>query len=295
MDESVGVKHFLEVIEEDVDTAIEILDKVDTSYNRRVFVRNYYSFIEGMLHFFRHEVIAKANKEDGTLTNAELAVLKEETYTVTGNGRIQTQTKHLTFEQSFRLTVQYYFADVIDQVPVNYGDGGWKAMLDGLEIRNRVTHPKYTSELSISNKELDTVKKAKQWGDELFKRLFLEMSNRSRTKIKKLQKLHMESVEATARIQAENRQMDRKLLETQRILRGMKIYKLKYPLVIILGANLPDNGIEVVLQRYMLHDGRKCPFIDPEEAISEVDFPVRQASDIEGIDDSGSTTPGLSP
>ena len=78
---------FLAAIEQDVEIALEILNKDDTPYNRRMFVKNYYSFIEGVLHFLRHRVIKEASARSVPLTNAEIAVLKEESYSVDGRGQ----------------------------------------------------------------------------------------------------------------------------------------------------------------------------------------------------------------
>src|SRR5208337_258088 len=121
----------------------------------------------------RQHVIKKGMSAPGTLSVAEMAALKEETYYVSGQGKVQTQEKHLTFEQSFRISVHYFFKDV-DSVRVDYGNGGWKALLEGLKIRNRITHPKQASELSITEEQLETVKTGKKWCDNQFKLLFQE-------------------------------------------------------------------------------------------------------------------------
>jgi hypothetical protein len=88
MDDKSEEQMFLVAIEQDVETGLEILNKDDTPYDRRMFVKNYYSFIEGFLHFLRYKVIKEASGRLIALTSAEIAVLKEESYSVDGRGAV---------------------------------------------------------------------------------------------------------------------------------------------------------------------------------------------------------------
>jgi len=191
MDDQADTTAFIDMIEQDVDTALEILSKDDTPYNRRAFVRNYYSFLEGLLYFMRQEVIKKAMSTPGTLSVAEMAVLKEETYSVAGKGKVLTQEKYLTFEQSFRISFHYYFKDV-DSVQVEYGNGGWEALLEGLKIRNRITHPKQGSQMNITDEELERVKTGKKWCDSQLKLLCEEQRRLLQRQSQELQRTSQE-------------------------------------------------------------------------------------------------------
>ena len=93
------------------------------------------------------------------MTNAEIAVLKEESYSVLmGEDGFRLRKIYLTFKDAFRLSIEYYFTTPFNESKVDYGDGGWTAMLQGLEIRNRISHPKLTGQLAVTDKELETVR-----------------------------------------------------------------------------------------------------------------------------------------
>jgi hypothetical protein len=263
------VTAFIQAIEGDVDIAQKCLDDQDSPYNRRAFVKNYYSFLEGLLHFLRTEVIRRVAIEPGRLTEAEIAVLKEETYEVTGSGKIQTREKFLSFEHAFRLSFRFYFSSVIDQVKIDYGGKGWPALLQGLQIRNRITHPKATAQMEISDEELAIVREAKGWADATIKSLFqayIEFQRQgTEHSMAEIEKLREHTAQATRHKEVANR-----------LLRGLQDYAIKYPVVIDVGWLGDDNGVELRLQRYFVWEGKRIRVIDSSESVpSEVAFPVR--------------------
>jgi hypothetical protein len=114
-------------------------------------------------------------------------------------------------------------------------------MLDGLQIRNRITHPMQAAEMTITDKDLDTVKKAKFWADSLIRNLFEE------------------------RTRAMNRIRD-----------GIRSRELKYPYIIHAGSFGSERGVEAVIQDYIWYKGEKIKRIDPDEMVpTDVTFPVR--------------------
>ena len=187
MDDKSEEQAFLIAIEQDVETALEILNKDDTPYNRRMFVRTFYSFIEGTLSFFRSMVLKDASTRPVALTYDEVTLLTEESCFVDDRGNVVTQQKYLNFKGAFRLSIQYFFAEALRSSKVDYGDGGWEAMLRGLKIRNRVAHPKLSAHLAITDDELETVRNAKKWADNLIHTLFQEKTRLVKEKFELLQ------------------------------------------------------------------------------------------------------------
>ncbi len=163
---------FLNELEQDCEISLKNLEMEDSGYNRRTFIRTYYSYLEGMLSCLRQSVLDGSLPLYTPLTDAEKAILSEESYYVNQKFEIKSRkNSYLTFEQSFRLSFRYFFEGVYDSMNISFGDGGWKALLDGMKIRNRITHPKQSGQLSISDEELKTVKSAKQWTDDLLQQL----------------------------------------------------------------------------------------------------------------------------
>jgi hypothetical protein len=255
-------QEFLRVIEEDVETAVAILDKEDTQYNRRIFVKNFYSFIDGIMHFFRQQVLEKAEEAPTSLTPDVLTILREHSYSVTDNGVIETNIKYLEFIKSFRLTINYYFADVIEEYKPKYGDGGWQALRQGQQVRNRITHPKYRQDLGITDAELATVKKGKKWCDELIHGLFQVGIDRSRA-----------SIEASNAIVEE---CNAKTKENNRLHVGAMNTERKHPFVLDTGLFPSGDGVRRVFREHKYSRGRTICVIDWDEpATYDIEFPVR--------------------
>ena len=91
-----------------------------------------------------------------------------------GGDRVQTQEKYLDVQGRFPSFDRILLHTPFNKSKVDYGDGGWAAMLQGLETRNRISHPKLTAQLAVTDKELETVKTAKKWADDLMHKLFGE-------------------------------------------------------------------------------------------------------------------------
>jgi hypothetical protein len=263
------VTAFIQAIDGDVEIAQKCLKEQDSPYNRRAFVKNYYSFLEGLLHFLRAEVIRTVAIEPGRLTEAKIAVLKEETYEVTGSGKIQTREKFLSFEHAFRLSIHYYFTSVINQVTVDYGGKGWHALRQGLRIRNRITHPKATAQMEISDEELAIVRVAKEWTDATITALFQAHIKRHRQEAEHI----LAESEKLREQAAEN---IRKTEEVNKILRDFQDYAIKYPVVIDVGWLGDNNGVELRLPRYFMWEGKRIPVVYSNESVpAEVAFPMR--------------------
>jgi len=277
-------RDFLEIIEEDVDKALEILKNDDNPYNRRVFIKQFYSYIEESSYYLRQSVIEGWNSKPNhaaealkaelgfaskPLSEEVIAVLKEESYSVRSNGTVDTQTKFLSFEQSFKFTYACFFRDVFDYKHTCYSEYGWQCLIKGNKIRNRVTHPKRVGDLVITDEELKTIHAAKEWKHELWQELFGLLSQRTKDFCAALARRSEESQKKTL-------ECKRQLAMTTELLEGLCNYEIKYPYVIYLGFLGENQGIEVREYRYLIFKGQGSLLLDPEKDVpAELLFPVR--------------------
>jgi hypothetical protein len=265
-------KAFHEVIERDSEIAFENLTKEDSGYNRRVFIKTYYSYLDGLLHSLRQFAL-----EHKSLTTAERAILGEESYVVSN---YQIKTKHnafLTFEQSFRLSLRYFFGESYDASEVDYGDGGWKNLIDGHSIRNRITHPKVTSQLDITDEEIEMVKRAKLWSDKL-------LDDLGRRRHEDHLRKHEEILREIAAIEESTRIHGKGSMRKREVVNCIHGYWIKHNIVVLLGFIGQDEGVEIQLKRYWIHEGRRCVAVDHSDRYYvDIVFPVEFSRDYEDV------------
>ena len=135
----------------------------DTRLSRRNYIRATFAFIEGALSIMRQHVLEEVEAKRFEPTHAELALLREETYDLKDNGDVRTRDLFLPALPSLRFTFDIFaHAHAITAIP-DYSAQGWQAFQHSLKIRHRITHPKATSDIDVSDPELDAVEQAHIW------------------------------------------------------------------------------------------------------------------------------------
>jgi len=97
------------------------------------------------------------------LSASEIALLREERYSLDGKGRSKTSEQFLPFPQSLLFSVRAYAKNHGAEFEPDTTHLGWSAMHCAVEVRNRVTHPKAESSLSLSEKDLQKFSDAAAW------------------------------------------------------------------------------------------------------------------------------------
>lgn len=134
-----------------------------TQLNRRNYIRAAFAFVDGVLSIMRQHVLEEVEAKRFVAAPAELALLREETYDLKDNGEIRTRDFYLPALPGVRFTFAIFARSHGTTVTPDYGGEGWQAFRRALAIRHRVTHPKATSDVDVSDNELETVQKAHEW------------------------------------------------------------------------------------------------------------------------------------
>ncbi len=152
---------FFDILSDDVIAAFERQRQSPTQQNYRDLIRTIFAAIEGLVWGYRDHVVGIAKDLD-RLTFEQEAALAEVGYQVSKTGKISTQARFVPLPSLFRLVTR--IAVSLDPaLRVRFDTGEWDRFLDVIAIRNRVTHPKSRSDLTISSQDIETSRDAFFW------------------------------------------------------------------------------------------------------------------------------------
>jgi hypothetical protein len=160
---------------EDIDICTKHLDEEDSQFWRRTYIRTLFSMVEGITYRMKQAALANFNdRMSGPqtpelrsypiyLSEADTAMLKELSFDLNEKGEAYTQPKFIPIIKN----VKFAFSSLARSQEANFelklNRSGWVAFQNSLRIRNRLTHPKNSTELVVSDEELSHAKDAFQW------------------------------------------------------------------------------------------------------------------------------------
>lgn len=135
---------------------------------RRMFVRAYWSMIEGEVFCTKQFILRACELGDKSLSSEEHVFLSESRVIVDEEGAASLKQAHIDTLSNLKRTLKLTESKFdLDWVP-NFSTQGWEKVALSLELRHRITHPKAAAELVISETELDIHKDAFAWFLETF-------------------------------------------------------------------------------------------------------------------------------
>lgn len=154
-------KGFLRTLVEDVEAADQRRELSDTPGHRRDAVRTMFAAIEGVAWICREYVRTTAKALDVLDPILEMALL-EQTYFVSDRGKVKTQTRYIAFTAMFKL-VSKICEEISSSFFVDFTAYGWNCVLESIEIRNKLMHPKSFEDLNVSVDDLTKANIAFRW------------------------------------------------------------------------------------------------------------------------------------
>jgi hypothetical protein len=130
---------------------------------RRAYIRAVYALVEGVVYSMKQYAIAVDQMDGKIFSPAEIALLTEKTYDLSDKGEVVTGKAKISVNKS----IKHAFRAVTHANQIEFrlgvGDVGWDYFQKGIEIRDRITHPKKTEDLHVSKDEEGIVFKASIW------------------------------------------------------------------------------------------------------------------------------------
>jgi hypothetical protein len=150
------------ILSRDVDTATAYGQIEKTPYAQRALVRAHFALIEGLSYSLRQVTLASLQGTE-FLTDAEVALLREERYSIDEKGRPKTAQQFLKFPDSLLFSIRCYIKNHGAIFDPDTQHPGWSAMRRAVKVRDRVTHPKTAESLDLSNEDLQSFADAAAW------------------------------------------------------------------------------------------------------------------------------------
>ena len=147
----------------DISMSRKMVEKNQKQFWRRTFVRSLFAGIEGINHRMKHFSMLLANIHEIDLTHAQIAVLREETYSLNEKGVATSSKSKLRTKENLCFTVKTFARVCNSSYQVDRNSEEWASFNEALRIRDRLTHPKSSDDLIISDTELKTVQKTFKW------------------------------------------------------------------------------------------------------------------------------------
>ncbi len=158
---------------EDVFICQDKLKAEDNQFWRRMFLRAFFSFVEGHIYQMRQKVLHVNSVRPLSLSLAELVVLEEKEYRLNQKGEIEAKDAFGKLsEGSVPFIYEIYFRVFGGSNPLPREVKGWSAFIEAIRIRNRITHPKSHTDMDITASELKQVKLAVEWFQVINKNIF---------------------------------------------------------------------------------------------------------------------------
>ena len=156
---------------EDLEMINELLinDPLDECL-RRVFVRTLYSFIETTCYIWKQSAyikdkydIASGKIKEPNLSAEEISMILEESYYIGQNGEAKIRPNYPEATRNLKFAIKVFAKTRGLDLNYVFGDKGWTSYIKGLQIRNRLTHPKAALDLFISEDEHEIINEVFDW------------------------------------------------------------------------------------------------------------------------------------
>lgn len=148
------------VLHDDVEHAWQAVDSHDDQYARRSLVRSALTAVDAVVFALKQDCLREC--KIGLYTAGELAMIREETYSIDNRGEVYSQVKYPTLEQNVRFTFRMLNRGV-SEFQLDCGGEGWEGFKKAIKVRHRVTHPKCADDLDVTDDELICVWEAFGW------------------------------------------------------------------------------------------------------------------------------------
>jgi hypothetical protein len=155
------LKKTFKILAEDVEESRAYGEHNPTPFAHRTLLRTHFALIEGMTYCFRQVALAAAKY--GLFSPAEIALLKEENYHLNKKGQVATRNNWQQLLPSIIFSMRCYGRVHGAPFEPDIGDNGWACMHQYKKLRDRLTHPKSSADLQLSDRDLEIAMKAATW------------------------------------------------------------------------------------------------------------------------------------
>lgn len=157
----------LELLFQDLEESVQELNKGDSSQRqRRNFFRESFSIIEGCVWAWKQVCLDIRIIGDVEYEAAELLMLQDQGFELTEKGRVKIRDdKHVPLKNNIRFTILMLEKLTGKAAAIDFSDRRWDSFQASIKVRHRITHPKSTESLEITDSEFEDLGHAIEWFD----------------------------------------------------------------------------------------------------------------------------------
>jgi hypothetical protein len=159
----IELREVFDVLGQDILTSRNMVKENDSPFWRRTLVRSLFACIEGMSYRMKYVALIMARNHSVRLSPAERALMKEESYDLNDKGEAAISKSKLRTADNLLFSLKIAARACKTPFEIDKGGEGWGSFKDALKIRDRITHPKNSQDLLISDEELNIVWKTINW------------------------------------------------------------------------------------------------------------------------------------
>lgn len=141
-------------------------------------VRAFFAAVEGLSHGTRKVAVAADDAGEISLTPAERWLLTMEEVYLTDKGEAKTRQRRLPTRSSILFSLDLLARFSRTSEATDRGGKGFNAIVQGLKVRDRITHPKAIEDVQITWDEVELVRVAADWLGLETKRFARELEKR---------------------------------------------------------------------------------------------------------------------
>lgn len=131
-------------------------ERSQSGFYRRQYVRAASALIEGFTSMMKQGALLHPKE----FSAEELLLLREQEPLLKENGRVSVRERFIPIETNIRFAFTAYAKAMDASFTLDCSGSDWQDFMRLFTIRNRITHPKRHEELSISDEELDSIRRA---------------------------------------------------------------------------------------------------------------------------------------
>ncbi len=159
--QSIKGMSFLATLSADIEHVLKQVQTSDTASDRRNALRTIISAMEGAAWVYRMHILSMLEELDRSTPMLERAFSETSLY-VSENGQIREQPRFVSTTAMIRLTTRVA-QDLCPGLHVDFNEVGWQELQKAIKVRNRITHPKSLSDLSVTHEDVEQAHAGFDW------------------------------------------------------------------------------------------------------------------------------------
>jgi hypothetical protein len=152
-----------EILSTDVTVCASMLKTEDNQFWRRMLVRSVFALIEGTVYRMKQLAFEVSLDERVPLSRAEIALLVEEGYDLNDKGEPIVKSNHLNITKGIRFAFKASARAYGISYALKVDDSGWDSFKKALKVRDRLMHPKSTSDVNVVDDDVLCLERAVSW------------------------------------------------------------------------------------------------------------------------------------